>query len=777
VPGEYRFGKRGERCSACGRELAPGEEHYSALLLELAETGGGSPPEQGEGEGESEPRSVPETGAASPASPATSGAGPRSQDPEPRTPETGLPLRRTDLCAGCWDPERSAEYFSFWKSSVPEEGDEEKKPLARRLDVETVYDMFRRLEGHADPAQQKFRFIIALILMRKKRLRFTGVAKGPQGEHLVLEDRSEGVTHKVLDPGLGEEEIDSLRLQVGRLLGGAGEEEAPPSLSPSESEKVPAVPAAAAGADTGSSGGIPQGISAVAVAGGKVAALGAGREEVARSAPAGAEVYAFPGCCVLPGFWDTHAHVARIGAAAAAGPLLYDVLSIKELVERLADFAGRHPEAEVISARAGNLDPAALAEGRLPTAADLDAAAAGRPLVVTDVNKCISNSAALAAAGITRETPEPAGGRLERTPDGEPTGISWFRPGQALAQKALPPAGGDYGEDMVAGCRELAARGVTTAAVGYATSEQIAAVRRVDAEGRLACRLLVSPAAVRGNQLEDFTRSSPEFGAEIGPLARVGPLKLLYDLFVMHRTARMSTAYPGEPENFGDYNIGPEELERRIRIAFDRDFPVAVHVTGDAAAAEAVEFIAAETERRGGKVPAGSFLIHGYFPPPGLPAKMAGLGLGLAAQPVFLYAWADTLEKFVGEERAANFYPLDEYLAAGLAVGAGSDAPVAEFDPRFGLYAMTTRRSASGRQWGPGHALGIETALSLLTDSAARVFPWSGLSGRLAVGEPADFVVLDRDPRKLAPEDLRSIKVVATFVAGRQVYRAGAGGA
>ena len=153
---------------------------------------------------------------------------------------------------------------------------------------------------------------------------------------------------------------------------------------------------------------------------------------------------------------------------------------------------------------------------------------------------------------------------------------------------------------------------------------------------------------------------------------------------------------------------------------------------------------------------------------------MADLGIGLAAQPAFGYHWADTLERFIGRERAEHFYPLDRYLAAGVALGAGSDGPIVEPDPFLGLAAMVTRRSASGRTWGPEHALGAAEALSLYTDRAARLFAWTGLSARLAVGEPADFVVLDRDPLAADPHDLRAVRVLATCLAGREVYRSDA---
>jgi len=219
VPGDYLFGKRGLQCSACGHAFAAGEEYRSALVLEA----------------------LPRAPRADPAAPAAAAGtdaapGPDRPEPGPAAPapgEAGLPLERLDLCAGCWDQSRAGEYFSSWKSTVPADEPEERRPLARRIDTETIYDLFRRLEGHADPLQQKFRFILALMLMRRKRLRFTAVVRAAHGEHLVLDDRDEGVTHKVLDPGLAEEEIDALRGQVDRLLGTADEEgEAPPPPAP-----------------------------------------------------------------------------------------------------------------------------------------------------------------------------------------------------------------------------------------------------------------------------------------------------------------------------------------------------------------------------------------------------------------------------------------------------------------------------------------------------------------------------------------------------------------
>mgnify|MGYP002345543673 CR=1 FL=1 len=494
----------------------------------------------------------------------------------------------------------------------------------------------------------------------------------------------------------------------------------------------------------------------MAVRGGRIAALGASAGEVRRAAPAGSEVLAFPDGFVRPGFWDTHLHIARTGAAALRGPLLYEARSVAEIVERLAEFAGRHPELPAVVARAGCLDGRVLAEGRLPETADLDRAESRRPVVIADVNKTIANGAALAAAGLA-----PGGGPLR------------FEAGRALHDRFVPRGlPGAYAESFAAGTRLLASRGVTCAVDGGARVAAIEDVRRLDAEGRLGCRAILAPATSWDGDLEDFQASRHEFGEELGPLSRVGPAKLFYDLFVMHRSAAMYRPYPGEPGNRGRYKVEPEGLRLRLGLARERGFPVAVHVTGDRGAAEAAALIEEEGFGAPGPLFGRSFLIHAYFPPPGLVEKVRDLGLGVAAQPVFLRHWAEGLEDLLGPERAADFNPLDEYLAAGVAVAAGSDAPICDPEPLAGVHAMVARRSLSGRVWGARHALSRAQALDLYSGSAARLFAWSGFPGGLEVGAPADLTVLDRDLETCADDEIPGARVLATYVAGRETYRA-----
>jgi hypothetical protein len=205
LPGEYQFKKRAGSCRKCGREFQVSEEYFSGLILEapVSDRDSDIPEDDSNSEAES---------------------------------GEALPFQRLDLCSSCWDgdPEAAGKFFSFWKAVVPEEVEDGNVPLAKLINVETIYGLFRQLEGHAELQQQKFRFILALMLMRKKRLKFSGLVKTEGGEKLVLEDKDEGLDHQVLDPGLAEEEIDSLREQIDLLLGGpsAVRESVNPDLNP-----------------------------------------------------------------------------------------------------------------------------------------------------------------------------------------------------------------------------------------------------------------------------------------------------------------------------------------------------------------------------------------------------------------------------------------------------------------------------------------------------------------------------------------------------------------
>jgi len=478
------------------------------------------------------------------------------------------------------------------------------------------------------------------------------------------------------------------------------------------------------------------------------------------------QAIALPPGVIAPGFWDCHVHVASLGAAVRCG-YLAEVASVEGLVARASELAAARGERAGLHFRTPNLEARCLGEGRLPTAADLDRVKARRPLVIADVNKAIGNTAALRLAGLASETGHPAG-IIERDASGSPTGVAWFGAKRRLERAVAGPSK-SFEEDFVAGLRFLAERGVTVAVEGSASIGEIETIRRLDAEGRLPCRLVAQVAASSEEQMAELERSTLEFGQPLGPMSRVGAAKIFFDGFVMHRTARLLSPYVGEPGNRGSYFNRPERLAELVRRAFARGFPVAVHVTGDAGLREAAEIVARERERRGTRAPEGSYFIHGYFAPPGLPERLAALEIGLVAQPAFLYHWADTLEGFVGPARTADFYPLDDLLSAGVRVAAGSDAPVADPDPLLGLYAATTRRSASGRVWGERHRLEVASALRLYRKSAGELFAWSGFPAEVREGHPADLLVLDKDPARVPPDELRDVRVLAVVVGGRVV--------
>ena len=181
---DWKIEKRHGECAACGRAFAPGDTVHAAIF---------------------DAASVEEA----PAPDAAAGA---------------VFLRR-DYCEACWPEAPSDEALGRWRAAVPEPKSKD-EPVHRRIDIYAARDFFRRLEGSSERARVNFRYILALILVRKKALRFTDVVRAESREYLLLEEPGENIRHKVLDPGLGEEELLVARRELGPLLGLSDEETA-----------------------------------------------------------------------------------------------------------------------------------------------------------------------------------------------------------------------------------------------------------------------------------------------------------------------------------------------------------------------------------------------------------------------------------------------------------------------------------------------------------------------------------------------------------------------
>jgi len=504
--------------------------------------------------------------------------------------------------------------------------------------------------------------------------------------------------------------------------------------------------------------------TAIAASKGHILAVGSD-EQIEKVAGPEARRIDLAGAVVLPGLIDSHIHVPGVGQVSEMA-FLYDARSIAEILDRLTERAEKTPGA--VGGRGGNFHETSLAEGRLPTAADLDSVATDRPVMITDVNKTIVNSFVLRNI----DTDDiPPGGEVPTDASGKPLGIFLY------AAKGMTPLGGpsdsvadiSVEEAIIRGLESAARLGFTGVLDAGAGLESIAAFRAIEEKQGLPIRASVMP-RLRFITPAELDKIGVSAGLQEGRLT-FGPIKLGFDRWIMHRTAMMYEPYVGRPDIGGISSVSEEELQQQIDEAFGAGWPVGIHTTGD----RGIDIVASAVDKgidKVGQSPGRCHLIHVYFPREKALEMASRHNLAVAAQPTFTRTWGETVRTFVGEKRAAGFTPLRTLLDRGLVVGGGADAPVTWPNPWVGIYAAATRKTEGGRILGEEERITVEEALRCYTLGSAAIIEQEEIRGSIEARKMADFTVVDRDILAIDPDQIPGTRVLKTIVGGEVVYRA-----
>ncbi|HWS32260.1 MAG TPA: amidohydrolase [Actinoplanes sp.] len=510
--------------------------------------------------------------------------------------------------------------------------------------------------------------------------------------------------------------------------------------------------------------------TAVAIADGLFVVVGSPQE--ARAAvPPGTPELTVTGT-VLPGLVDSHVHLLWAGRRASRVSLT-GATSIGEVQQRIREHAAERPGDGWLEAD-DDLDPSDLAEHRLPTAAELEAAAPGRGVLLDRRgHDALVNTTALHRAGITASTPDPPGGHIDRDDHGEPTGLLVEHPAVALVRAVIPPpSAADHRRWIEAGQRELLAHGITTAMDPAVSAPELAAYADAARDGALRLRMTVMPLGSETATFADLDRAAATCALETADpdLLVRGPTKLFLDGGGSLGTALLSSPWPGHPGYHGNQTLSREVVLAHCRDAARAGRGVGVHAVGDAAidlVLDVLSKVDAETPIAG----LGFHLIHAYLGPSAEAMRRTGeLGVRVSAHPALQWDFGPGLADRLGEVRAAAANPLRSWLDAGVEVGGGSDGPGPPMAPLHGMWQARTRRVRGRRTpLGPDQAITAPEALHLFTSGAARLTGGSG-TGRIRPGDPADLAFLNGDPLAADPDTLRSLTVTATLVGGRTVF-------
>jgi predicted amidohydrolase YtcJ len=517
--------------------------------------------------------------------------------------------------------------------------------------------------------------------------------------------------------------------------------------------------------------------TAVAIKDGRFVAVGLD-DEVRALAGFGTTTEDLRGATAIPGLVDAHNHLLMTGQVLGQVQL-YDCRGLDQVLERVAERARTTPPGQWILGR--GWDESLLNERRHPTRHDLDRVAPEHPVVLHRVwNKLTCNSAALRAAGITRETPNPPSnvpyaGSFERDADGEPTGLFRDRAKELILVHVPAPTENDLVRAIESACRAYNAVGLTGIAEPGLYPREIKAFHRARREGRLTVRVDMLMAGWGFGSATEEVALKERFvavGVEGGfgdDLLRLEGIKLMPDGGVGDRTARMFSPYLNEPDNRGTWVVEPQRLAELIGWVHRLGWSIDSHTCGDETVETVVRAYAAAQEADP-KPWLRHRVHHAYFPTPETLRLMAKHKIPAVVSNPFLVNLGESFVASLGEERAARAMPMRTYLDSGIPLAGSSDSSVSDYNPWIGIYAAVTRTTVAGRVLGPEERITVREALRSYTIGGAYATGLERLKGSIEPSKLADLVVLPRDPLAMPAEELTDLRPTATMLGGRWVH-------
>ncbi len=520
--------------------------------------------------------------------------------------------------------------------------------------------------------------------------------------------------------------------------------------------------------------------TAVAIRDGRVWAVGSD-EEIRALARPGAQMIDLEGCRVLPGLTDAHFHYYD-WALGRLRLTLAEATSLADVRERLAQRVSETPPGHWVLGQGWN--ETRWPEPRMPTRGDLDDIAPDHPVILwrNDLHLAVVNSRALREAGITGDTPDPPQGLIGRDESGQPTGIL-RELAINLVRAVIPsPTEEETVEAMRDGFAVLHRLGLTGVhdfrIMGGADGPPaFRAYQRLQAAGERSAERSRRSLALRMWMLVPGERLDEAIGLGLrtgmgGDYLRVGHVKFFSDGGQGARTAWMLEPY----EDTGDCGMPltpMAELAEAVRRADRAGLAVAIHAIGDRANRELItlfENLTRHVSRFAFRVP--HRIEHVQMIRPDDVMRLGRLDVVASVQPIHAPDDIPMIEKSVGP-RGCFAYPFRDMLEAGITLALGSDCPVANPNPMFGIHAAVTRQQRDGEPqggWYPRQRLTVAEAVWGYTMGPALASGREAELGSITPGKMADLIVLDRDIFAVEPMEIAQAQVVMTVFDGQVVH-------
>lgn len=512
----------------------------------------------------------------------------------------------------------------------------------------------------------------------------------------------------------------------------------------------------------------------VAVSGGRIVFVGTAAASKSWIGPQ-TKVVDLGGKMVLPAFHDSHVHPVSGGMEALECDL-HGLATADEVLAAVSKYATAHPEAKWI--RGGGWDLTLFPAGN-PSKALLDRIVPDRPVLLdaSDGHSAWANSKALAIAGVTKATPDPPLGRIERDASGQPSG-ALREDAVGLVSKHMPRrTAKDYEAGLLKGLQVANAFGLTSLQEASASEEELAAYEALDARGELTVRVSAAITADTDKVLADVPRLKALRARYRGKRFHADSVKIFADGVLETRTAAVLAPYIGFGDDRGKANLDPADF-KALATALDKEgFQIHVHAIGDRAIRDTLDALEA-AQKSNGVRDARHHIAHLELIDPADIPRFRRLGVIANFQPFWSNGdkyITELTEPELGPARSRWIYPIASVVAAGGVTAFGSDWSVSSMNPLDGIEVAVTHREPQrgpGPAWLPEEQIALPEAIAAYTIRGAYLDFTEKETGSIEPGKAADLIVVDRNLFEIPPSQIHEAKVLWTLLDGKEVYRA-----
>lgn len=479
------------------------------------------------------------------------------------------------------------------------------------------------------------------------------------------------------------------------------------------------------------------------------------------------------GRTLLPGLIDAHAHVMGLGFQE----MDVDVSglgSLEETQEKLREYAEENPDLEWIRGRGWNQE--LWEENEFPTAADIDEVIADRPVWLTRVDGHAgwANTRAMEIAGISRETPDVQGGRIIRDARGDATGIFVDATMRNISANLPERTEEDNRQALTLALETMAEHGLTSVHDARTDVFTWEMYKDFADNGELKTRIY----AMIAGMSEPFDVLSAD-----GPVEEYADhklslrsVKISSDGALGSRGAAMIEEYSDEPENHGLLFYDQEEMNEMLLRGAENGFQMNIHAIGDAANRQVLDGFQYVNEQLGDQADMRHRIEHAQVVATEDIPRFTELNLVASMQPTHATSDMNMAENRVGSDRIDGAYAWQTFLNQGTVIAGGSDFPVENVNPFYGLYSAVTRKDHDGRPpegWYSEQAMSRVEALRAFTVDAAYAAHQEDVIGSLEQGKKADFILVDRDFFEVDASEIWQTEVLETWMGGERVFSRG----